>query len=82
MGFFDDYKLKTEKEIKEQQAKYENSPVKKKLSIKGTKGEETGHMDDMIDRDSKEIAKVLQAVNRVCTKKDPIDEIIASRITN
>ena len=50
--------------------------------MKGHKGEETGHMDDMIDRDSTEIAKVLKAVNRVCTDKDPIDEIIADRITN
>ena len=82
MGFFDDYKLKTEKEIKEQQAKNENDPAQKHLSLRGAKGEETGHMDDMIDRDSKEIAKVLQAVNRVCTEEDPIDAIIANRITN
>ena len=36
----------------------------------------------MIDRNSKEVAKVLQAVNRVCTDKDKIDAIIADRITN
>ena len=50
--------------------------------MKGTKGEEYGHMDDLIVRDDKEAARVIQAVNRVCADKDPIDSIIADRITN
>lgn len=54
----------------------------KRLSMKGTKGEEYGHMDDLIDRDEKEAARVLQAVNRACADKDPIDAIITDRITN
>ena len=83
MGFFDDYKLKTPDETLEQLLKMQSDPIKeKRLSMHGLKGEETGHMDDMIDRNSKEISKVLQAVNRVCTDKDPIDAMIADRITN
>ena len=83
VGFFDDYKLKTPDEKLEEMLKTENDPMKeKRLSMKGTKGEEYGHMDDLIDRDEKEAARVLQAVNRACTDKDPIDAIIADRITN
>ena len=78
MGFFDDYKLKTPEETLMQS----DSMKEKQESMMGTKGEETGYMDDMIYRDSDEIAKVLQAVNRVCTEKDAIDAIIADRITN
>ena len=49
MGFFDDYKLKTPEDHLEHLLKSQIDP-EKRLSMKGHKGEETGHMDDMIVR--------------------------------
>ena len=41
-----------------------------------------GHMDEMIERNKKEVDKVMKAVKKVRTKEDPTDKIIYDRITN
>jgi len=52
------------------------------MSMTGIKGEEYGNLDDLIDKDKHEVARVIKAVNRVRAEEDPVDAIIHDRITN
>ena len=49
---------------------------------RGGKGVSIGHMDEMIERNKKEVDKVMKAVKKVRTKENKIDKIIYDRITN
>ena len=83
VGFFDEFKLKTPDEKLEQTLRLENALNREeRLSMKGIKGEEYGNMDDLIEKDQRDAARVLMAINRARAEDDPIDAIITDRITN
>ena len=82
MGFFDDFKLKTPDENLSSTIKQMNDPnIDDRLSMHGTKGEEWGNLDNLIDRQNNQFSRIIDAVKRARTDNDPIDSIIHDRIT-
>lgn len=83
VGFFDEFKLKTPDEKLEQSMRFLSDPNKEeRLSMKGVKGEDYGNLEDLIKKNERDAATVIQAVNRARAEEDPIDAIITDRITN
>lgn len=83
VGFFDEYKLKTPEEKHSDLLMSQVDPLKdERQSMKGMRGEAYGNLDDLIVSHQKEAQGVLQAANRTKVKEDPLDAMIADRITN